>query len=105
MDLKRILVIEDDPAIRRGVVDALEFAGYVTLQASDGVGGRAAALDSDCDLLLLDLVLPGCDGLDILRDVRITRPTLPVIVLTARGSEDDRVRGLRLGSDDYIIKP
>lgn len=105
MDLKRILVIEDDPAIRRGVVDALEFAGYVTLQASDGIKGRASALESDWDLLLLDLVLPGCDGLEILRDVRITRPTHPVIVLTARGSEDDRVRGLKLGSDDYIIKP
>jgi DNA-binding response OmpR family regulator len=105
MSCRRVLVIEDDPAIRRGVLDALAFAGYMTLEASEGVTGRCAALDAEFDLLLLDLVLPGCDGLDILREVRSTRPTLPVIVLTARGSEDDRVRGLGLGSDDYVIKP
>jgi DNA-binding response OmpR family regulator len=105
MNRKRVLVVEDDAAIRRGVVDALAFAGYSTLEASDGVAGCRAALDGDCDLLLLDLVLPGRDGLDILREVRIARPTLPVIVLTARASEDDRVRGLSCGSDDYVIKP
>ncbi|HWE38379.1 MAG TPA: response regulator transcription factor [Isosphaeraceae bacterium] len=105
MSHRRVLVIEDDPAIRRGVVDALAFAGYATLEASEGVAGRCAALDAEYDLLLLDLVLPGRDGLEILREVRAARPTLPVIVLTARGSEDDRVRGLGLGSDDYIVKP
>lgn len=105
MSCRRVLVIEDDPAIRRGVLDALGFAGYVALEASEGISGRSAALDAEFDLLLLDLVLPGCDGLDILREVRSVRPSLPVIVLTARGSEDDRVRGLGLGSDDYIIKP
>jgi DNA-binding response OmpR family regulator len=105
MSRRRVLVIEDDPAIRRGVVDALAFAGYDTLEASEGVSGRCAALDAEFDLLLLDLVLPGRDGLEILREVRAARPTLPVIVLTARGSEDDRVRGLGLGSDDYVVKP
>src|SRR6266550_3400565 len=105
MSRKQILVIEDDPAIRRGVVDALAFAGYSTLEAGDGVAGRRAALDADYDLLLLDLVLPGRDGLDILREVRSTRPALPVIVLSARASEDDRVRGLSCGADDYLIKP
>src|SRR4051812_41672289 len=105
MNGKTVLVVEDDPAIRRGVVDALAFAGYSTLEAADGVAGCRAALDADCDLLLLDLVLPGRDGLEILREVRIRRPTLPVIVLTARASEDDRVRGLSCGSDDYVIKP
>jgi DNA-binding response OmpR family regulator len=105
MSRKRVLVIEDDPAIRRGVIDALAFAGYATLEATEGVAGCCAALDAEYDLLLLDLVLPGRDGLEILREVRAARPTLPVIVLTARGSEDDRVRGLRLGSDDYVIKP
>ena len=105
MNRKKVLVIEDDPAIRRGLIDALAFAGYATLEASDGLAGCRAALDTDCDLLLLDLVLPGRDGLDILREVRLTRPILPVIVLTARASEDDRVRGLSSGSDDYIIKP
>jgi DNA-binding response OmpR family regulator len=105
MNRKRVLVIEDDPAIRRGVADALAFAGYATIEARDGVEGRRVALDADYDVLLLDLVLPGCDGLDVLRAVREARPTQPVIVLTARGSEDDRVAGLHLGSDDYVVKP
>jgi DNA-binding response OmpR family regulator len=105
MDCKRILVVEDDAAIRRGLIDALSFAGYATLEASDGAGGLAVALESDCDLLLLDLVLPGRDGLAILREIRALHRPLPVIVLTARGSEDDRVRGLALGADDYVVKP
>jgi DNA-binding response OmpR family regulator len=105
MARKRILVIEDDAAIRRGLVDALTFAGYATLEASEGAAGLAAALRSDYDLLLLDLVLPGADGLSILREIRALRSPLPVIVLTARGSEDDRVRGLDLGADDYVVKP
>jgi len=105
MDRKRILVVEDDPAIRRGLIDALAFAGFATTEASEGAAGLAAALESDCDLLLLDLVLPGRDGLTILRDLRAARSSLPVIVLTARGGEDDRVRGLGLGADDYVVKP
>jgi len=105
MDRKRILVVEDDAAIRRGLVDALGFAGYATLEASEGAAGLAAALTADCDLLLLDLVLPGRDGLTVLREIRAMWSRLPVIVLTARGSEDDRVRGLDLGADDYVVKP
>jgi len=105
MSRKTILVIEDDPAIRRGLVDALAFAGYDTAEAGDGASGCRSALELDCDLLLLDLVLPGRDGLDILREIRLARPSLPVIVLTARASEDDRVRGLSSGSDDYVTKP
>jgi len=105
MSTKKVLVIEDDPAIRRGLVDALGFAGYTTREEGDGVTGCQAALELECDLVLLDLVLPGRDGLEILHAIRLTRPALPVIVLTARASEDDRVRGLTLGSDDYIIKP
>jgi DNA-binding response OmpR family regulator len=105
MNGKRILVVEDDAAIRRGLVDALSFAGYATLEATEGAGALASALESDCDLLLLDLVLPGCDGLSVLREIRGARSPLPVIVLTARGAEDDRVRGLGLGADDYVVKP
>lgn len=101
----RILVIEDDPAIRQGIRDALEFEGYLPLQAPDGDEGLRMAMQVDCDLVLLDLVLPKRDGLEILREVRATRPSLPVIVLTARGGEDDRVRGLQLGADDYVVKP
>jgi DNA-binding response OmpR family regulator len=105
MKRTRVLVIEDDSAIRRGVLDALAFAGYETVEAAEGIGGGCAALEADFNLMLLDLVLPGRDGLDILQEVRTARPTMPVIILTARGSEDDRVRGLSLGADDYLIKP
>jgi DNA-binding response OmpR family regulator len=101
----RILTIEDDAAIRRGIVDALSFAGYDVCQAADGHDGCRAAVSRDYDLLLLDMVLPGKMGLDILREVRNARPTLPVIILSARGEERDRVSGLRLGADDYVVKP
>jgi DNA-binding response OmpR family regulator len=105
MQRKRILVVEDDAAIRRGLVDAMNFAGYTSLEASDGIEGLVAARESHCDLLVLDLVLPGQDGLTILRQLRAERSSLPVIVLTARGAEADRVRGLDQGADDYVVKP
>jgi DNA-binding response OmpR family regulator len=105
MSARRILVIEDDAAIRRGIVDALRFDGYEPLEAATFRDGLEAAIRSSCDLVLLDLVLPGGDGLDILAQARDAHPTLPVIVLTARGAEHDRVRGLKLGADDYVIKP
>jgi len=105
MAKRTVLVVEDDASIRRGVLDALELAGYETLFAADGVKGLESALSASCDLVLLDLVLPGPDGLEILEKVRKARPTLPVIILTARGEEHDRVRGLKLGADDYVVKP
>ncbi len=105
MGKHRILIIEDDAAIRQGIVDAVEFAGYDPLEAARGDEGLAMAVKVDCSLILLDLVLPGCDGFDILKQVRATRPTLPVIILTARGEEDVRVKGLKLGADDYVVKP
>ncbi|HEX3999465.1 MAG TPA: response regulator transcription factor [Pirellulales bacterium] len=100
-----VLTIEDDPAIRRGIVDSLRFAGYAPLEAGRGDEGLRMATERNYDLLLLDLVLPGCDGLEILKAVRTQRPTQPVILLTARGDECDRVAGLRLGADDYVVKP
>jgi DNA-binding response OmpR family regulator len=100
-----ILTIEDDAAIRRGIVDSLRFAGYDTIEAADGQSGLEMAARRQFDLLLLDLVLPKRDGFEILREVRRLRPTLPVIVLTACGDEADRVRGLRDGADDYVVKP
>src|SRR5262245_4214331 len=105
MEQRRILVIEDDSAIRQGIVDALKFAGYETLQASDGNAGLSQAIRATFDLLLLDLILPGHSGFEILQEMRRTRPTLPIIILTARGEEADRVQGLRLGADDYVVKP
>jgi len=105
MSRERILVIEDDDAVRMGVVDALRSEGYSVQEAADGVDGRDAAMGAAYDLLLLDLILPGCDGFTILQAVRAERPDVPVIILTARGEEDERVRGLRLGADDYVVKP
>jgi DNA-binding response OmpR family regulator len=102
---KRILVVEDDAAIRRGLIDALTFAGYETFEASNGTDGMRMAVRTGYDLLILDLVLPGHGGFDILTEVRATRPTMPVIILTARGEEADRIRGLKLGADDYVVKP
>lgn len=102
---RRVLTIEDDPAIRRGIVDALRFAGYEAIEAADGKQGLDLAVHRDYDLLLLDLVLPRGDGLEILGQLRRLRPTVPVIILTARGEEADRVRGLREGADDYVVKP
>jgi two-component system, OmpR family, alkaline phosphatase synthesis response regulator PhoP len=100
-----IVVVEDDPAIREGLVDALGFEGHRVLEAANAAGGRQLALHATCDLVLLDLMLPGGDGFSILEEIRRTRPELPVIILTARGCESDRVRGLRLGADDYVVKP
>jgi len=105
MPSSRILTIEDDAAIRRGIVDALTFAGYDVIQAADGNTGCRDALAREYDLLLLDMVLPGKSGLEILSDVRNAHPTLPVIILSARGEERDRVSGLKLGADDYVVKP
>jgi two-component system alkaline phosphatase synthesis response regulator PhoP len=105
MNVRRILAIEDEPAIRRGVVDALRYAGFEPFEAGTGDEGLRMALELEYDLLLLDLVLPGRDGLEILREVRKYRPAQPVIILTARGDESDRVAGLQLGADDYVIKP
>ncbi len=98
-------MIEDDPAIRRGLVDALHFHGYETLESGDGNRAFEMARTVECDLVLLDLILPGKQGLEILQEIRSSRPTLPVIILTAKGEEADRVQGLKLGADDYVVKP
>jgi DNA-binding response OmpR family regulator len=100
-----VLVVEDDPAIREGLVDALGWGGHLVLQAADAPAGTDAALRSRCSLVLLDLMLPGGDGFAVLAEIRRLRPSLPVIILTARGREADRVRGLRMGADDYVVKP
>jgi DNA-binding response OmpR family regulator len=105
MAIARIVVIEDEPAIRRGVVDALRASSYDVDEAADGVQGLEAAVRLGVDLVLLDLLLPKRDGLEVLSELRKIRPTLPVIILTARGTEDDRVRGLKMGADDYMVKP
>lgn len=100
-----ILVIEDDPAVRNGLVDVLEFAGYQTLQAADGHAGLDLALKANYRLLLLDVVMPGPSGFEILETLKRKRPGQAVIILSARGEENDRVRGLLGGADDYVVKP
>lgn len=106
MPRKRVVVVvEDEEAIRRGVCDALTIAGYEPIEAADGVAGLEEAKRTGVDLVLLDLMLPKRTGLEVLEELRVSHPALPVIILTARGSEDDRVRGLRGGADDYVVKP
>lgn len=102
---RTIVVVEDEQPIRRGIVDALRMAGYEPVEAADGQAGLAMSQQAGVDLVLLDLLLPKMDGFEVLEELRRTRPSLPVIILTARGSEDDRVRGLRRGADDYLVKP
>jgi DNA-binding response OmpR family regulator len=103
--MTRVVVIEDEPAIRRGVVDALRASGYDVAEAADGGRGLQEAQRLGVDLVLLDLLLPVRDGIEVLTELRKVRPTLPVIILTAKGTEDDRVRGLKMGADDYVVKP
>lgn len=105
MPLGTLLIVEDDAAIRRGLCDALKFTGYHVREAEDGKAGLDLALADGIDLVLLDILMPKMDGLQVLAELRKARPSLPVIFLTARGQEEDRVKGLRSGADDYIVKP
>ncbi|KJS32985.1 MAG: transcriptional regulator [Desulfatitalea sp. BRH_c12] len=100
-----ILVVEDDPAILNGLLDVLVFHGYAAHGEADGALGCAAALQGQYDLVLLDVMLPGMDGFTICRQVRAKRPTQPIIMITAKGSEDDVVNGFKCGADDYVPKP
>lgn len=102
---RRIAVIEDEPAIRRGICDILRAGGYTPIEAADGEEGVNAARQPGVKLVLLDLMLPKLDGIQVLAEIRKSHPTLPVIVLTARGAENDRVQGLKCGADDYVVKP
>ncbi|HCI92639.1 MAG TPA: DNA-binding response regulator [Verrucomicrobiales bacterium] len=100
-----ILVAEDDNAVRQGVVDALSFAGYEVISAADGREGMEKALRASYQLLLLDLVMPHYSGFEVLEALRKERPGQPVIILSARGEEAERVKGLTMGADDYVVKP
>jgi DNA-binding response OmpR family regulator len=105
MARRRILVVEDDPAIRRVLVDALALAGYEAQPAATWHEGLDAALRDSFHLMLIDLGLPGGNGRELLVRVRAARPMLPAIIVTARGETEDRVRGLQAGADDYVVKP
>jgi DNA-binding response OmpR family regulator len=105
MEAPVILVVEDDSAVRQGIVDALSFSGYTVISEADGLAGRETALRARYNLLLLDLVMPSCSGFDVLEALKKQRPGQPVIILSARGEENDRVKGLKMGADDYVVKP
>ena len=101
-----MLVVDDEPTIAEVVARYLERAGYRTRVAGDGVEAIAAAAEQRPDLVVLDLMLPGLDGLEVMRRLREQdRDRIAVILLTAKGEESDRVVGLRLGADDYVVKP
>ncbi len=102
--MARILVVDDEPIVREVVVKYLEREGHTTLEAGDGDDARALLERSEPDLVVLDVMLPGTDGLELCRWIR-SRSELPVILLTARGEEADRIVGLELGADDYVTKP
>jgi DNA-binding response OmpR family regulator len=101
----RILLIEDEPSLREGIVDLLEGDGHVVTAAADGVTGLESGLRGLFELVVLDLMLPRLDGMEVCRRLRAARPGIPILMLTARGSEDDKVRGLIEGADDYVTKP
>jgi two-component system response regulator ResD len=103
-----VLVVEDDPTVAEVVTSYLERADHHTESIADGTSAAARLSDAaDCsiDLVILDLMLPGLDGIEVCRRLRSARPELPVIMLTALGEEDDRIAGLEVGADDYITKP
>ena len=102
--MRTVLVVDDELKITRLVRDYLEQAGFVVAIASDGPGAIAAARQIKPDLIVLDLGLPGLDGLDVIRTLR-ANSTVPVVVVTARADEADRVVGLEMGADDYVVKP
>jgi heavy metal response regulator len=101
----RVLLVEDELRVASFIRSALEEQTYAVDVCHDGEEGYEAAASTDYDLLVLDIMLPKVDGFQVLRRLRQRRPNLPVLVLTARGAVEDRVRGLDLGADDYLVKP
>lgn len=103
--MTKILIIEDEPNMVSGLRDNFEFEGYEVAAAFNGVEGLERALEGSPDLVLLDVMMPKMSGLDVCKQLKSKRPSLPIIMLTARGQEVDKVVGLELGADDYVTKP
>jgi|SRR5512146_1741210 DNA-binding response OmpR family regulator len=103
--MTKILIIEDEPSMVAGLRDNFEFEGYEVAAAYDGAEGLERALKEQPDLILLDVMMPKMSGLDVCKQLKIKRPGIPIIMLTARGQEVDKVVGLELGADDYVTKP
>jgi len=105
MSKTRILIVEDEPSMVAGLRDNFEFEGYEVVTAGDGEAGLERALADSPDLVILDVMMPKLSGLDVCKQLKGKRPSLPIILLTARGQEVDKVVGLELGADDYVTKP
>ncbi len=103
--MTRILIVEDEPNMVAGLRDNFEFEGYDVITAPDGVAGLERALNESPDLVILDVMMPRMSGLDVCQQLKTKRPSVPIIMLTARGQEVDKVVGLELGADDYVTKP
>ncbi|HEX6100688.1 MAG TPA: response regulator transcription factor [Thermoanaerobaculia bacterium] len=103
--MTRVLIVEDNADLAYGLRNNLEIEGYAVEVAADGTRGLERVRDAPPDLLILDLMLPGLDGFRVLRTLRAEGLSMPVLILTARGEEADKVRGLKLGADDYVTKP
>jgi DNA-binding response OmpR family regulator len=101
----KILVVEDEPNMVAGLRDNFEFEGYEVITARDGVEGLQRALEESPDLVVLDVMMPRISGLEVCKQLRAKRASMPIIMLTARGQEVDKVVGLELGADDYVTKP
>ena len=101
----KILIVEDEPAMVAGLRDNFEYEGYEVISADDGVTGLERALTDSPDLVVLDVMMPRMSGLDVCKQLKAKRPAVPIIMLTARGQEIDKVVGLELGADDYVTKP
>lgn len=105
MGMTRILIIEDEPSMVSGLRDNFEYEGYEVITAMDGREGLERALADSPDLVVLDVMMPKMSGLDVCKQLKAKRPSIPIIMLTARGQEVDKVVGLELGADDYVTKP
>jgi two-component system, OmpR family, response regulator RegX3 len=101
----KILVVEDEPTLRNGLSDLLEGAGHMVEAVDDGLKAVARGVSPEVEMMVLDLALPGIDGLEVCRRLRAARPELMILMLTARAREDDKVEGLSTGADDYVTKP
>jgi two-component system alkaline phosphatase synthesis response regulator PhoP len=104
-EMARILIVEDEPNMVAGLRDNFEYEGYEVITAPDGVAGLERALNEAPDLVILDVMMPRMSGLDVCKQLKSKRPSVPIIMLTARGQEVDKVVGLELGADDYVTKP
>jgi len=103
--MTKILIVEDEPNMVSGLRDNFEYEGYEVITAGDGAEGLNRALSDSPDLVVLDVMMPKMSGLDVCKQLKAKRPSIPIIMLTARGQEVDKVVGLELGADDYVTKP